>query len=194
VRAAPAGRSDRLSAALAAFLASPRINQRTDDDKTLILATRRGPVGAGQAPGGVSPPQRQADHAEAPHPGSPSSVGQAEPLRSISPLNSCRAEPRRSISRSAPRSHADPQQGVSQFSPRCHSEPQRSISRSAPRCHAEPQRHPKGTRSPDAPGDASLRLSMTTRGRRGFSSLPDAEPSLTPDPWPLTPSNDACSG
>jgi hypothetical protein len=37
-----------LSAELAAFLDSPRVNDRTDDDKTLILATRR-PVSA--APG-----------------------------------------------------------------------------------------------------------------------------------------------
>jgi hypothetical protein len=41
VRGEPPGESARLTAALAAFLASDRVNQRTDDDKTLVLATRR---------------------------------------------------------------------------------------------------------------------------------------------------------
>jgi hypothetical protein len=41
VRAATEGYSATLSSALAAYLALPRINARTDDDKTLILATRR---------------------------------------------------------------------------------------------------------------------------------------------------------
>jgi hypothetical protein len=41
LRAAAADDQDRLSAALARFLASPRVCDRTDDDKTLILATRR---------------------------------------------------------------------------------------------------------------------------------------------------------
>lgn len=41
VQAEPAGHSERLSSALAAFLGSPRVNARTDDDKTLILASRR---------------------------------------------------------------------------------------------------------------------------------------------------------
>jgi hypothetical protein len=41
VRAAGPGRADALSAQLATFLASPAVNARTDDDKTLILATRR---------------------------------------------------------------------------------------------------------------------------------------------------------
>ena len=35
------GRSETLSTALARFLGSPQINQRTDDDKTLILTSRR---------------------------------------------------------------------------------------------------------------------------------------------------------
>lgn len=35
-----------LSASLAAFLASPKVTDRTDDDKTLILATRRAPSAA----------------------------------------------------------------------------------------------------------------------------------------------------
>jgi hypothetical protein len=41
IRGEPPGESPRLNAALAAFLASDRVNQRTDDDKTLVLATRR---------------------------------------------------------------------------------------------------------------------------------------------------------
>lgn len=41
VRAAPPGHAERLSDALATFLASPRVQARTDDDLTLILATRR---------------------------------------------------------------------------------------------------------------------------------------------------------
>jgi hypothetical protein len=44
VRAAEPGRADALSAQLATFLSSPPINARTDDDKTLILATRRPPA------------------------------------------------------------------------------------------------------------------------------------------------------
>ncbi len=48
VRVEPAGCSERLSAALARFLDSPRVNRRTDDDKTLVLATRR-PAPAGNA-------------------------------------------------------------------------------------------------------------------------------------------------
>jgi hypothetical protein len=42
VRDAPPGECPPLSAALAAFLGSPRVRARTDDDTTLILATRRG--------------------------------------------------------------------------------------------------------------------------------------------------------
>lgn len=42
LRAASAA-APELSADLAAFLASPAVNQQTDDDKTLILATRRQP-------------------------------------------------------------------------------------------------------------------------------------------------------
>jgi hypothetical protein len=41
VRAAPPGHSPRLSDALAAYLASPAVRSRTDDDVTLLLATRR---------------------------------------------------------------------------------------------------------------------------------------------------------
>jgi hypothetical protein len=41
VRNEPPGESTRLTAALAAFLGSSRVNERSDDDKTLVLATRR---------------------------------------------------------------------------------------------------------------------------------------------------------
>jgi hypothetical protein len=41
VRAAGPGPAETLSAQLATFLGSPPVNARTDDDKTLILATRR---------------------------------------------------------------------------------------------------------------------------------------------------------
>ena len=37
----PNGRSDAFSRSLVDFLSSPKVNQRTDDDKTLLLATRR---------------------------------------------------------------------------------------------------------------------------------------------------------
>jgi hypothetical protein len=41
IRLADGESPDSLSAKLAAYLASPAINERTDDDKTLVLATRR---------------------------------------------------------------------------------------------------------------------------------------------------------
>lgn len=41
VRASAGGHSEALSQALATYLNSPLVNERTDDDKTLILATRR---------------------------------------------------------------------------------------------------------------------------------------------------------
>jgi hypothetical protein len=41
IRAADGETSESLSGKLAAYLRSPQINERTDDDKTLILATRR---------------------------------------------------------------------------------------------------------------------------------------------------------
>lgn len=40
VRSAPPGRRDDLSLSLAAFLASGRVSSRTDDDKSIVLATR----------------------------------------------------------------------------------------------------------------------------------------------------------
>jgi hypothetical protein len=40
LRTAEEGRSRELSDSLAAFLASPRVNEKTDDDKTLVLASR----------------------------------------------------------------------------------------------------------------------------------------------------------
>jgi hypothetical protein len=42
LRQSPEGFSEKLSHSLAAFLSSPQVNDRTDDDKTLVLATRRG--------------------------------------------------------------------------------------------------------------------------------------------------------
>jgi hypothetical protein len=40
LRTAEEGCSRELSESLAAFLASPRVNEKTDDDKTLVLASR----------------------------------------------------------------------------------------------------------------------------------------------------------
>lgn len=47
VRAEPAGESQRLTRALEAFLDSEKVNARTDDDKTLVLATRLAPSARG---------------------------------------------------------------------------------------------------------------------------------------------------
>lgn len=47
LRAQPPGDAGALAAGLRAFLDSPRINARTDDDKTLVLATRRAVDAAG---------------------------------------------------------------------------------------------------------------------------------------------------
>ena len=41
LRSAPAGYLAATSTALGSFLGSPSVNDRTDDDKTLVLATRR---------------------------------------------------------------------------------------------------------------------------------------------------------
>jgi len=41
LRAAPADALESLSGQLAAYLSSPAVNERTDDDKTLVLASRR---------------------------------------------------------------------------------------------------------------------------------------------------------
>jgi hypothetical protein len=41
LRASADGRSVELSNSLTVYLASEKVNSRTDDDKTLILATRR---------------------------------------------------------------------------------------------------------------------------------------------------------
>jgi hypothetical protein len=46
LRATPENELESLSAQLEAYLSSPQVNERTDDDKTLILASRR-PNGAG---------------------------------------------------------------------------------------------------------------------------------------------------
>jgi hypothetical protein len=40
LRKEPVGESERLTRALQEFLESPGVNSRTDDDKTLVLATR----------------------------------------------------------------------------------------------------------------------------------------------------------
>jgi hypothetical protein len=40
MRTLPEGRSAELSKSLIEFLSSPRVNEKTDDDKTLLLATR----------------------------------------------------------------------------------------------------------------------------------------------------------
>jgi hypothetical protein len=40
LRVAGEGRSDKLSQSLAVFLSSSRVNEKTDDDKTLVLASR----------------------------------------------------------------------------------------------------------------------------------------------------------
>lgn len=42
LRRAPEGFSEELSQSLSAFLSSSQVNERTDDDKTLVLATRHG--------------------------------------------------------------------------------------------------------------------------------------------------------
>lgn len=44
------GLSDKLSTALAAYLSSPSICERTDDDKTLVLATRREELAGAESP------------------------------------------------------------------------------------------------------------------------------------------------
>jgi hypothetical protein len=54
VRSAPPGECGALSSALATFLCSPRVRARTDDDTTLILATRRtSPCDPAGEPGGA---------------------------------------------------------------------------------------------------------------------------------------------
>lgn len=44
IRKIPEGRSEETSKALTEFLSSPRVNEKTDDDKTLILASRWAPT------------------------------------------------------------------------------------------------------------------------------------------------------
>ena len=50
LRSGEEGRSLELSQSLAAFLSSPRVNEKTDDDKTLVLASRVEPALAASAP------------------------------------------------------------------------------------------------------------------------------------------------
>lgn len=45
LRGRPTGDVPKLVAGLRDFLDSPRVNARTDDDKTLVLATRRAATG-----------------------------------------------------------------------------------------------------------------------------------------------------
>jgi hypothetical protein len=52
VRAADGGYSETLSSALARYLDLPQVNHRTDDDKTLVLATRRHDTGTGDGDDG----------------------------------------------------------------------------------------------------------------------------------------------
>jgi hypothetical protein len=47
LRREPAARPRRLAGELRTFLDSPAVNRRTDDDKTLVLATRLGAASAG---------------------------------------------------------------------------------------------------------------------------------------------------
>jgi hypothetical protein len=56
VRAADGESSEFLSGKLAAYLSSPPVNERTDDDKTLILATRRPTVPLRSSTGLVDSP------------------------------------------------------------------------------------------------------------------------------------------
>lgn len=49
LRTAEEGPSSELSESLAAFLTSPRVNEKTDDDKTLVLASRIDSAGAAPA-------------------------------------------------------------------------------------------------------------------------------------------------
>jgi hypothetical protein len=49
LRTAEEGCSRELSLSLVAFLSSQRVNEKTDDDKTLVLASRRDPALANSA-------------------------------------------------------------------------------------------------------------------------------------------------
>lgn len=62
LRPAPEDYSEKFTASLAAYLNSPKVNESTDDDKTLVLATRRPPVESTPQPP-EQPPQEQGDAA-----------------------------------------------------------------------------------------------------------------------------------
>ena len=55
MRWAEAGRSEGLCGSLRRFLASPTIETRTDDDKSLILASRRAPTPRPALPAAAAP-------------------------------------------------------------------------------------------------------------------------------------------
>ncbi|MCL4508430.1 MAG: protein phosphatase 2C domain-containing protein [Chloroflexi bacterium] len=62
LRAAPEGHAAQLSLALERFLSSPTVNNRTDDDKSLILASRR----ALEATAPSGDPENHGDHGHTP--------------------------------------------------------------------------------------------------------------------------------
>lgn len=60
LRPAPDGYSEKFTASLAGYLSSPKVNECTDDDKTLVLATRRRLTEA-DPPRGETTPHDQKD-------------------------------------------------------------------------------------------------------------------------------------
>lgn len=60
LRPAPEGYSKRFTSSLAGYLNSPKVNDATDDDKTLVLATRRLPAAAVPASETSTTPQEDA--------------------------------------------------------------------------------------------------------------------------------------
>jgi len=64
LRPAPDDYSEKFTASLAAYLNSPKVNESTDDDKTLIIATRRPPAEAA-VPSPEQMPHEQGDAATA---------------------------------------------------------------------------------------------------------------------------------
>jgi hypothetical protein len=70
LRAEPAGHSQPVSGLLTSFLGSSRVNERTDDDKTLVIATRR-PI----ASSATAPPVGSQDTIAGPDPQTAESVG-----------------------------------------------------------------------------------------------------------------------
>jgi len=60
LRPAADGYSDKFTASLAGYLNSPKVNEGTDDDKTLVLATRRSPAAAPTVDESTPHPQEDA--------------------------------------------------------------------------------------------------------------------------------------